>query len=102
MMASRLERAGKMFRLTGLVLNVVCAKKTLKWWCFNTAMQPVQTLEVIDLRVLCPKCGQDNACAVARGGQIEDCWCVSAQISAQVLVGLAPEQGCICAQCAQA
>ncbi|MFT3813387.1 MAG: cysteine-rich CWC family protein [Acidovorax sp.] len=55
---------------------------------------------------LCPLCGQPNQCAVAAGLPAEQCWCMSAPISREVLrdaLARLPEdqrgQACLCPAC---
>jgi hypothetical protein len=79
---------------------VALAKRILRWWCFNTAMDEFNPPELADLTGLCPSCGQTNQCVVAQGGHIEDCWCMSVTMGARVLEGLANQECCVCASCA--
>ncbi len=54
---------------------------------------------------VCPICGAANECAIAAGRSAESCWCMTAEISPDVLATIPEEaQGkvCICARCAGA
>jgi hypothetical protein len=51
----------------------------------------------------CPLCGAENRCAMAADPAAEDCWCFTAQVSAEALARV-PEEArgavCLCARCA--
>lgn len=53
----------------------------------------------------CPLCGQLNQCTQADPATAGDeCWCFSAEVSAQALARLSAEQidkSCLCPKCAQ-
>lgn len=55
---------------------------------------------------VCPLCGGANQCAPAETGSFDvDCWCRTAQISAQALARIPPElagKACLCPRCAAA
>ncbi|MDP4609485.1 MAG: cysteine-rich CWC family protein [Burkholderiaceae bacterium] len=56
--------------------------------------------------LLCPLCGQANACAMANGNDnAEPCWCVGLTFGPDVLARVPPEAqrlACICQRCVQA
>jgi hypothetical protein len=56
-------------------------------------------------QTVCPICGSANECAIAAGRSAESCWCMTAEISPDVLATIPEEaQGkvCICRRCAGA
>jgi len=52
-----------------------------------------------DLSRLCPKCGQVNRCAVAQGGNIEDCWCAQITMDASFFTSIEINKQCLCSAC---
>lgn len=53
---------------------------------------------------VCPLCGGQNACAVARAGSFEvDCWCTRATVAPHVLAAVPAalrNRACLCPRCA--
>jgi len=53
---------------------------------------------------VCPRCGQDNRCAVTAGKEVSECWCFSQPILPQALAAVPPEalgKACLCPRCAR-
>jgi hypothetical protein len=51
----------------------------------------------------CPLCGADNACGVAAGESVTDCWCHGEALNRATLDRIPPSirnRVCICARCA--
>lgn len=52
----------------------------------------------------CPRCGQPNACALARG-DAHECWCTRVVFAPEALAAIpeaARNRACLCAACATA
>ncbi|MCB1695735.1 MAG: cysteine-rich CWC family protein [Halioglobus sp.] len=50
----------------------------------------------------CPRCGGNNACALAAGLPAETCWCATATISSAALAALPADalgRRCLCPAC---
>ena len=57
-----------------------------------------------DAQTHCPLCGGDNACAVAAGLAISECWCQAAILDRVVLAAVPARAAgtvCLCAACAR-
>jgi broad specificity phosphatase PhoE len=52
----------------------------------------------------CPLCGEENACGIAAGESVADCWCYGESLGREALARVAPSSRnrvCICARCAE-
>ncbi|MFV0478459.1 MAG: cysteine-rich CWC family protein [Parahaliea sp.] len=47
---------------------------------------------------ICPRCRQDNQCAMAANKSHNACWCLTTPVNPEHLVGLKGDR-CICPQC---
>ncbi|GAB3286449.1 cysteine-rich CWC family protein [Parahaliea aestuarii] len=59
-------------------------------------------MDTSNTAIYCPLCGADNHCAVARGGDIGDCWCASTPIDRAALAAVPPAArgtSCLCPAC---
>ena len=57
-----------------------------------------------NLECLCPVCGADNQCAMARDKQASQCWCMGVTIAEEALAKIPAKalgKQCLCASCAQ-
>lgn len=51
----------------------------------------------------CPLCGGANRCILARGGAIQDCWCLQTPVDPATLARLPDDERnerCLCPACA--
>jgi hypothetical protein len=47
----------------------------------------------------CPKCGNENKCALEKGKQIHTCWCLYKDIPKKLSELYSPQEGCLCEKC---